>query len=288
MTPARTASIIIRTKNEEEGLARTLDGVFSQSIPPHEVIIVDSGSVDRTLEIARCYPVRVVHVPVEQWGYGRAINVGAAVATGEILVCLSAHCPAINRSWLANLLCHFGDPTVAAVWGPGIRPGRSLHPPQPPSRQEPGTYNVHNRLWGLSNGNSALRRSLWQEFPFDETLPAAEDKAWGREAMSRGYSIVHDPAAAVTHDRHRVSDAFRRHRAINEGFAMMFPEARLSRSVVLANVLRAGWRWLGRHASSRDRQALLHDVRRVPSTIAAIIGSLTARRSLPRRARRRW
>jgi rhamnosyltransferase len=282
-----TASIVIRTKNEEKGLAATLEGVFSQSVPPHEVIIVDSGSVDGTLEIARGYPVQVVHMSPEQWGYARALNVGAAAATGEILVCLSAHCPAASRSWLANLLRHFDDPNVAAVWGPGMRPGRPVCLPEPPSRQEPGTYDVRNRLWGLSNGNSALRRSLWQEFPFDETLPAAEDKAWGREAMARGYCIVHDPAAVVVHERHRLSDAFRRHRAINEGFAMMFPDVRLPRSVVVANVVRAGWRSVRRHASTRDHQALLHDVRRAPSTIAAVVGGLTARRYPPRGKRRR-
>jgi hypothetical protein len=82
-----------------------------------------------------------------------------------------------------------------------------------------------------------------------------------------------------------VSHAFRRHRAIDEGFAMMFPEERLPRTVILANVLKAGGRWLRRHASSRDRQALVHDARRVPSTIAAVIGSLAARRDPPGRAR---
>jgi rhamnosyltransferase len=283
MTRTRTASIIIRAKNEEKGLATTLEGVFSQSIPPHEVILVDSGSIDGTLEIAQRFPVRILHLPPEQWGYARALNVGAAAATGDILVCLSAHCPPVSRHWLANLIRHFGNPTVAAAWGPGIRPGRPLPPPEPPARQEPGSYDVHNRLWGLSNGNSALRRSLWHEFQFDESLPAAEDKAWGREAMARGYCVVHDPAAAVWHERHRVSDAYRRHRAINEGFAMMFPEVPLPRSAVLTNVLKAGWHWLGRHASSRDSRAFVHDLRRAPSTIAAVIGSLTARRHPPHR-----
>ncbi|MGH9013634.1 MAG: glycosyltransferase family 2 protein [Acidimicrobiia bacterium] len=278
MTPARTASIIIRTKNEERGIAATLDGVFAQSVPPHEVIVVDSGSVDRTLAIAQRYPVRVVHLPPQQWGYGRALNVGAAAATGEILVCLSAHCPAASIDWLASLLRHFDDPTVAGVWGPGIRPGRPLPQPEPPSRQEPGSYDPHNRLWGLSNGNSALRRSLWQEFAFDEALPAAEDKAWGREALARGYCIVHDPAAVVWHERHGVLAAYRRERAVNEGFAIMFPDVHLSRSVVLARVRSPALRWLSRHLSMRDGRALWHDVRLLPSTIAALIGALVVRR----------
>ena len=86
-------------------------------------------------------------------GYARALNFGAAVATGEILVCLSAHCPPVGRHWLANLIRHFGDPTVAAVWGPGIRPGRPLpaswlrqrragHSPAPYNRNDAGDRHL--------------------------------------------------------------------------------------------------------------------------------------------------
>jgi rhamnosyltransferase len=273
-----TASIIVRCKNEENGVGPTLDGIFDQRVQPHEVIVVDSGSTDATLDIVQRYPVKLVHLPPEQWGYGRALNAGASAATGDVLVCISAHCPSATRDWLGNLLRHFEDPAIAAVWGPPVRPGRALPEPEPVIMQLPGSYQFETRLWGLSNGNSALRRSLWQEFPFDEQLPAAEDKAWGREALARGYAIVYDPAAPVWHQPHTIAAAYRRSRAINEGFVAMFPEHQLPRAEALVSLARAVRTAAVRDVRDRDLAALGHDVARFPSTVAAVLGGFVARR----------
>jgi glycosyltransferase involved in cell wall biosynthesis len=156
------SSIIIRAKDEGKHLARTLNAVLAQRVEPHEVIVIDSGSGDSTCEIAERFQVKLLRMPPEEWGYSHSLNVGAACATGEILVSLSAHCVPVTVNWLESLLRHFDDAAVAGVWGPGARPGRSLPSPKPPTRQLPGEYGVHNRTWGLSNGNSAVRRSLWR------------------------------------------------------------------------------------------------------------------------------
>ncbi len=270
MTP--TASVLIRTKNEARHLAETLEGVLKQSVPPLEVLVIDSGSTDATLEVAARYPVTILRIPPEDWSYPGSLNLGARRASGEILVCLSAHCPPVDDEWLANLLRHFDDPAVAAAWGPGLRPGRPVPVPDRPIYQRPGCYTVANRTWGLSNANSALRRSLWETFPFDERLPAAEDKAWGREAMARGYSIVYEPAAAVWHETHAVAAAFRRNRAVMEGFRMIFPELEAPQAGLVRRVLAAAWRVLRYNLRNRDLRTLGLDLRRAPSTLAALIG----------------
>jgi rhamnosyltransferase len=268
----KTASIIIRTKNEARSLGATLDGLFAQDLEPHEVFVIDSGSRDATLDIARRYPVRILEIPPKQWNYSRALNMGARAATGDFLVCLSAHCPPIGRDWLTNLLRHFDDPKVAAVWGPNLSPGRHTPSPGPPIRQEPGSYNVENRMFGLVNSNSALRRSLWLEFPFDEALPATEDKRWGQEAMARGYSVVHDPAAAVWHERHPAINSLRRNRAVMAGYAILFPELQSEGNPVWI-VVRGTWRKIALHARQRDAAKLWLDLRSAPSTLAAIMGN---------------
>jgi rhamnosyltransferase len=274
------ASVIIRTKNEQKAIGATLDAVLSQRLRPHEVIVIDSGSTDSTLDITARYPdpVRIMTIPPAEWGYARALNRAAASATGEYLVCLSAHCLPIRPDWLEHLLRHFEDPRVAGTWGPNVRPGRPLPEAGPPLRQEPGTYDRTNWTWGLSNGNSAVRRTLWEQFPFDESMPAAEDKAWGREAMVRGYCIVHEPAAMVLHDTHSFLAAYRRQKAVNEGFAMMFPEPDSERRHQVARAGAAAWQLVRRHAEQRDARALWTDARRAPSSIAAVVGGLAARR----------
>ena len=57
------ASVIIRTKDEQAGLGATLEAVLGQRHRPHQVIVIDSGSRDRTLEIAYRYPVCTLSIP---------------------------------------------------------------------------------------------------------------------------------------------------------------------------------------------------------------------------------
>lgn len=234
---------------------------------------MDSGSRDRTLEIAAGFPVKIRHIARREFNYSRALNLAARQATGEFLVCLSAHCPPVGDGWLANLLRHFDDPSVAAVWGPNYEPGRDSIEGGAPIRQEPGAYSFSTRQFGLNNANSALRRSLWLEFPFDEELPATEDKAWALEAMRRGFCLVYDPAAAVWHAAHPAANQFRRNRAIMAGYARLFPELGASEPHAAWILVRGVGRRMVLHARQRDLGKLWLDLKKAPSTIAAVIGN---------------
>jgi len=272
-----TTTILIRTKDEARSLGATLDAVFAQTVEPHEVFIIDSGSRDATLEIAARYPVKIIRLSPKGWSYPRALNIGAHEATGEFIVCLSAHCPPARTDWLANLLRHFEDPKVAGAWGPNHYRGSGLPEPEPAVRQEPGSYTYETRKWGMANCNSMLRRSLWEVIPFDETLPATEDKAWGREVMSRGYSLVYDPAAGVWHEQHSAINSFRRSRAIRDGYEGMFPGRRepvLSEAMGLGRVI---YRKLVLHARGKGSAELWHEARMLPSAIAALLGRIIQR-----------
>ncbi|CAN5258015.1 hypothetical protein BH20ACT22_BH20ACT22_16280 [soil metagenome] len=269
-----TASILIRTKNEARSLGATLKQVSSQTLPPYEIFIIDSGSHDETLEIAARFPVQIIDIPQREWSYSRALNLGAAQAKGEIIVCLSAHCLPTDNHWLERLLRHFDDPSVAAAWGPSCRPDRPLPPPQPPTRQQPGDYTLETRTFGLENSNSALRRALWLEFPFDESLPATEDKAWAMEAMKRGYSLIFDPSAAVWHEAHSTSNSFRRNRAVLVGFRMLFPGLDKPTHQMIANLGLRVLKKIGFHAILRDPKRLLTDLSRAPSIVAGVLGKV--------------
>jgi glycosyltransferase involved in cell wall biosynthesis len=273
-----TAAVLIRTKNEASALGTTLDAVFRQSHPPTEVIVIDSGSTDGTLAVAAAFPVQAMSIAPRDWGYSRALNRAAARATADVLVCLSAHCVPLDAHWLAHLVSHFTEPRVAGVWGPQLRPGRPEPTLGPVFVQEPGTYGRDNWMWGLSNANSAIRRDLWSQLPFDETMPAAEDKAWGKAAMERGYCIVHDPRAAVWHERHAFRASYRRQRAVMQGYRRMFPRDRDPLRNQLLIVGRAAVRAARFHVQERDPKLLWYDVRRAPSSLAAIVGGISVRR----------
>ena len=268
------ASVLIRTKNEAEDLDATLTAVLAQEPPPAEVIVIDSGSTDETVAIAQRHPVTVLHLAPEEWNYSRALNRAAEAATGDVLVCLSAHCPPTSNGWLGHLLGHFEDPMVAGVWGPGYKPGTALPAPGEPERQRPGTYTAENYLWGLSNANSAVRRRLWEDIPFDEDLPAAEDKAWGKVVLDKGYDIVYDPRASVWHAPHSMANAFRRNRAVYAGLRTLFPD--LQRPHPVRIVAKATIRNARSRARSRDVKGVGRDLKRVPGIVAALVGGYVA------------
>ena len=76
------ASVIVRCRDEHETLSRTLSTLRAQTVPA-EVIIVDSGSVDGSVELARREADRVIEIPQERFSYGYSLNVGAANASGN-------------------------------------------------------------------------------------------------------------------------------------------------------------------------------------------------------------
>src|SRR6266404_956636 len=84
-------SVVIRCRDEAPHLGRVLEAVLGQEgAPPFEVVALDSGSRDGTLDLLARHPVRVEHL--EGFTFGRALNRGAALARAELVVFLSAHC----------------------------------------------------------------------------------------------------------------------------------------------------------------------------------------------------
>jgi len=192
-------SIIIRTKNEERWIAACLQGVFEQDYRDFEVILVDNGSSDKTKEKALDYNITKV-IACPEYKPGLAINMGIRESRGEFIACLSGHCIPTNREWLPNLIRNFGDERVAGVYG----------------RQEPLSFTADSDKRDLSiifgrdsriqekdsffhNANSMIRRSIWEEIPFDETVTNIEDRVWAERVIQRGNLLVYEPEASVYH-----------------------------------------------------------------------------------------
>src|SRR4030066_1052634 len=93
-------SVLIRTKNEEKYLGQTLSVIFSQTRKDIEVLIVDSGSTDKTLEAAREFPVTIFEIKPKDFTWGYALNYGFQRASGKYIVCLSAHALPQSEYWL--------------------------------------------------------------------------------------------------------------------------------------------------------------------------------------------
>ena len=110
-------SVLIPAFNEEKVLARTIETVIEASYPGKEVIVIDDGSSDRTLRIARGFShkgVKVIHRP--NGGKASALNHGLLFARGEIIIIVDADSQ-VCKGTLIDLVQPFRDAEVGAVAG---------------------------------------------------------------------------------------------------------------------------------------------------------------------------
>ena len=191
-------SIIIRTKNEERWISNCLDKIFNQNYKNFEVILADNCSTDKTVIKAKKYPIKLIKI--KNFLPGRAINDAIKISSGEIIVCLSAHCIPVDNHWLKRLVHPLKDKKIAGVYG----------------RQEPLPYSsdFDKRdlllLFGLDkkiqskdpffhNANSAFLKKVWKKNKFDEKTTNIEDRIWGSQVINQGYKIIYEPKASVFH-----------------------------------------------------------------------------------------
>jgi rhamnosyltransferase len=194
-TPA--LSVVVRAKNEAAGIGRTLEILAGQTIADRsEVIVVDSGSSDSTVAIARSSGARIVEIPARDFTYGGALNTGCAQARGEFVVALSAHAYPYDETWLERLAAVFEDPRVACACG--YETGPDGGPLEAAVLQDADHALTHQRF-GYSNAAGAFRAELWRERPFREDLPGTEDKEWSLYWLRQGWLCLVDPALAVDH-----------------------------------------------------------------------------------------
>ena len=205
----KDVSIIILTKNAGNDFQNTLEAIYAQKYAGEfEVVIVDSGSIDNTLEIAQNYPTKVHQISPDDFGHGKTRNFAASLASGNYLVFLTQDAVPANDRWLSTLLRNFNDDNVAGVYGRQI-PRKDTKPMEnfflniryPVSRmvKSAGQGKVDMNAIFFSNANSAIRKDIWEKYPFDDNLIMSEDQEWSRRVILAGYKIAYDPEAAVYH-----------------------------------------------------------------------------------------
>jgi rhamnosyltransferase len=192
-------SIIIRSKNEEQFIGQTIEKISAQEFRiPYEVIVIDSGSTDRTVEIAARYPVNLVRIPPESFTFGYALNYGIEKAKGTIIVNLSAHCVPTNSFWLEELVRPIIDSNVHATFGRQVAlKGLNAFEEVVLRKVFPEDAEIKGRQ-PFSNANCAFLKKMWVERRFDEELSSWEDYLWYL-LMKDKYAFCYCPKASVYH-----------------------------------------------------------------------------------------
>lgn len=192
-------NIIIRTLNEGKWLDLCLRMIMRQTFKDFDVTIVDSGSLDLTIDICNKYKTKILNI--ENYLPGKAINYGIlSKPNSEYAVILSAHCIPIGVDWLNKLVSFMEiNKNIAGAYG----------------NQLPMNFTCFDNIRDLAvtfrgdtsirndgffhNANSIIRISAWREFKFNEETLHIEDILWAQTIQKTNYDIAYIQEAQVTH-----------------------------------------------------------------------------------------
>lgn len=194
-------SIILRSYNEGWALRETLPALRAQNYKNWELIVIDSGSTDGSVElIQEAKPAHFIEIRHENYNPSRVMNHGMGLARSEFGIFLNADATPQGCDWLRPLIMGLQDPQVAAVFGRQI--------PRPDCR---AVYaHDYERCFGpdresaqwkhfFSMVSSGLRKDIWSRRGFLEKMQYSEDDEYTRWCRAEGYRVVYVPESVVMH-----------------------------------------------------------------------------------------
>jgi rhamnosyltransferase len=216
-------SIVIPVKDGGEDLVRCLGAIARQEVDEEvEVVVIDSGSRDGSVDVARSHGARVTEIEPSEFNHGATRNLGARQAAGEVLVFISQDAEPLASDWLRLLTAPLrDDDRLAGVYGrqlardDAVPPERFfldfLYGPRPRLQEVAGASEISMQSTLFSNANSAIRRAVWEDFPFAADIIMSEDQEWSRRVLLAGWRLAYEPRAVVRHSHpYTIADAFRR------------------------------------------------------------------------------
>ncbi len=234
------ASVIIPTKNPGPHFQKVLTAVLSQSTDfDYEVLVIDSGSTDGTLEYVKDHVaprVRLHRIEPASFGHGRTRNLGVSMTSGQYAVLITHDAMPVNEHWLANMVATAdSDPQIAGVFGRHI-----AYPDADPftarelemhfagfdawalvSLDDPERYardqGYRQVLHFFSDNNALIRRSVWEVQPYPD-VDFAEDQIWAQKIIEAGYKKAYARDGVVMHS-HDYALFERLQRSFDEAYA---------------------------------------------------------------------
>lgn len=221
MPPVRV-SLVMPTWNAGPLLDEVLAAVTGlQGTRFDELVAIDSGSRDGTVERLRGAGFQVASIPQHEFDHGGTRDRGIAMTSGDVVVLLVQDATVQGGEWLQRMVAPFADPAVAGVWcrqvpRPGCQPvldrrirgwpgwgeGVTTKRLLPGQRLEDLPPFEQLMLCAFDNVASAIRRSAWQRFPLGPRR-FGEDIHFGRRVIAAGLALAHQGGACVVHSHDR-------------------------------------------------------------------------------------
>jgi hypothetical protein len=181
--PARpTLGVVIRFKNSAATLPAVLAALRRQTVQPDFILGVDNKGTDNSAELLRSAGAKIVDW-TEPYHHPRVLNFALGHCPTDLVLVLSSHTVLQSPDAIEKLVAAMADPQTAcasAKWDddPFYSNAIDWHELKTKGLKFGSIY---------SNSMGVIRRSLWQQVPFDESLPTLEDGAWALEQVKRGF-----------------------------------------------------------------------------------------------------
>src|SRR5580765_5040320 len=194
-------SIIVRSFNEAWALRETLPMLVAQDFQNFELIVIDSGSTDGSVElIRRSAPRHFVQIAHTEYNPSRVLNRGMELARSDFGIFLNADATPQGTNWLHPLVTALEDPQTAAVFGRQI--------PRPDCQAV--FAHDYERCFGaaresakwehfFSMASSGIRKDIWEKRGFNDRMQYSEDDEYTRWCRAQGFRVVYVPESVVMH-----------------------------------------------------------------------------------------
>ena len=311
---AAAVTVAIPVYNGARYLDEVLTAVRAQRVDAEvELLVIDSGSTDGSLEICARHGARIHSIPKAEFSHGGTRNLAMELATGEHVAFITQDATPAHDSWLAAMLEGFEQADdVALVFGPhDARPDAS-HMIKAEMERHFATWGEGRRidvqrlgrsaadlelyrrfpgLWTFfSDVNGCVAKWAWREIPY-RAVPYAEDQLLGREMIEAGFAKVFHPGARVLHSHdyppmqflRRYFDEFRSLREVLDHVEVASP---YRTAMTIRGLIGHDRRWLRRqgiHGRALVRPLAVSARHHAIRQAGAIVGTRADR--LPRRLR---
>jgi rhamnosyltransferase len=233
-------SIIMRSYNEGWALRETLPALRAQDYKNWELIVIDSGSTDGSVDLIRqAQPQHFIQIKKEEYNPSRVMNHGMELAQTDFGIFLNADATPQGNNWLRPLVAALQDAKVAAVFGRQI-PRPDCQAVFAHDYERCFGANRESTRWEhfFSMVSSGLRKDIWSRRGFLEKMQYSEDDEYTRWCREQGYGVVYVPESVVMHSHnYTAQQAYKRSFGEAKALAAVWNEPperiNFSRTVVL-------------------------------------------------------
>jgi len=260
---APSISVVVRARNEALHLPRLIEGLRKQTTSPNEVVLVDSGSTDSTVEIAAAAGWKIVHLDPDEFSFGKSLNLGFEATSSEIVVIISAHVYPTRVDYLKQITQSVSPDGNTIAYGKQIGDHRTKFS----ERVLMSTWFPAERISDqghafTNNANSSVPRELWKEIRFDESLTGLEDIAFSMRVLELGGKVVYEHEAEIVHVHEETySQIAKRYEREALAYKIIFPGETMSLllacRLALHNILRDSARGLEERSLIRVLPSIL-------------------------------